>query len=176
DFSCITDNCATECKDLPFAGPGATGSGVGGGVPDLPGGDIYAARSCNGCHGDQGQGNQGPNITSSKTAGIGAWTTQELEAAIRDGKLKDGTDLCSSMPRWTVKQLSDADLASIIGFMQALPAIDVPSPGSLCAGGGTGGSAASGGPPMLDISKECFTCLDANCKDIANVLHCVTGQ
>ncbi len=177
DFSCITANCATECKDLPMMGTGpGPGAGGSGGAPTLPGGDIYAAKSCNGCHGDLGAGNQGPNVTPSTIGGIGGWTTQELTAAIRDGKKKDGTNLCASMPRWTATQLSDADLASIVGFMQALPPVDMPNPGTLCGGGGNGASAGSGGVPMITISKECFTCLDAKCAEIANVLHCFTGQ
>jgi cytochrome c553 len=158
---------------------GMMGGGGAAGGPTTAGGKLYSDRSCNSCHGNNGEGSQGPNITPSTAAGIGAWTTDQIKSAIRDGKNKDGKNLCSSMPRWSTSQISDSDLATLVDFLQKeLTAVDVPNQGSLCGeSGGAGGSTGGGmmGGFNLNISTECFSCLDARCPDLAGPLHCFAG-
>jgi hypothetical protein len=178
DFSCISNNCGTPCKDLvdalPMGGPSGGTGGMGGGS-SIPGSDVYQSRSCNVCHGDFGQGVSGPNISTSMTAGIGAWTKPQIVEAIRNGIDKDGAALCASMPRWTEAQLNAADLDAIVGFLQALPSIDLPNPGTLCNGnGGSSSGGMMGGPPP--ISTECQACLDQSCPEIAAIFKCFAGN
>ena len=53
------------------------------------------------------------NITSSKTAGIGAWTDAEIKTAITQGKRKDGTPLKPPMGYEYYAKMTDADLDAV---------------------------------------------------------------
>jgi cytochrome c553 len=119
----------------------------GGG--DLGVGDLamsstspFAAK-CATCHGPGAEGDKGPNITSSLTAGIGSWTQAQFTTALRMGIDKNGRALCSDMPRWQKSQLSDADLALVWSYLQSVKS-DTPNRGSLCGGGGS----TDGGVPL----------------------------
>ena len=86
-------------------------------VPQLPGtaasegaasGDgqaLYGQLGCAGCHGDAGQGASGPALN---LPGAG----KEAEQAIRKGR--------GTMLAYAPDKLSDADLASIVTFVQSL--------------------------------------------------------
>ena len=41
------------------------------------------------------------NITSDMTTGIGTWTLQQLVAALKEGKDKEGKGICPPMPAGT---------------------------------------------------------------------------
>jgi len=62
------------------------------------------------------------NITSSKTAGIGAWTDAEVKIAITQGKSKDGTLLKGPMGFQYYAKMTDADLDAVIAYARTLPA------------------------------------------------------
>jgi len=64
------------------------------------------------------------NITSDRTAGVGAWTDGELLRAIRDGVDRDGHALFPMMPYEKFSHLGDEDLRSIVAYVRTLP----PSP------------------------------------------------
>jgi cytochrome c553 len=177
-FQCVQTSCASPCADLlnglPMGGP-PTGAGGAGGAPISPGAALYQQRSCSSCHGAVGQGANGPNITPSLTAGIGAWTEAQIASAIRDGVAPDGAPLCASMPRSDATQIGDADLGELVAFLRALAPIDVPNTGSLCGDGAAGGSGPGGGMGPPPISDECFACLDPQCPEIATLLRCFAG-
>ncbi|MBE2253846.1 MAG: cytochrome c [Myxococcus sp.] len=79
---------------------------------------LYAARSCNGCHGSLGEGNStGPNISGSTTAGIGAWTQAEFTRAVRESVGRDGMKLCSTMTAYP--SLTDQQVADLFAFLMA---------------------------------------------------------
>ena len=62
------------------------------------------------------------NITSHRTAGIGAWTDAEIKQAITHGKRKDGTTLKPPMGYEHYAKMTDADLDAVIAYIRTLPA------------------------------------------------------
>jgi mono/diheme cytochrome c family protein len=61
------------------------------------------------------------NITSDKTAGIGAWTDQEIGRAITHGVARDGRMLKPPMAYTYYAGLKEADLADVIAYLRAVP-------------------------------------------------------
>jgi mono/diheme cytochrome c family protein len=61
------------------------------------------------------------NITPDPETGIGAWTHEELDRAIREGIGRDGRRLFPIMP--TLNELPDEDLAAIIAYLRSQPAV-----------------------------------------------------
>ena len=64
-----------------------------------------------------------PNITPDKETGIGAWTDGEKIRAIREGISKDGHMLFPLMPYSGYRYMSDADVQSLVAYLNTLPAI-----------------------------------------------------
>lgn len=81
-----------------------------------------------------GKGNQefkGPwgsvlsrNITQSKTAGIGAWSDDEIKTAITTGVGKDGTRLKGPMAFSLYAKMTPADLSAVVAYLRTVPALD----------------------------------------------------
>jgi len=83
---------------------------------------LSSVDKCTTCHQNDYSGSAfWPNITPDETTGIGGWTTDEIIAAIKDGKNKDGETLCSTMKRYTFTASQFSDLAI---FLQNLPAVN----------------------------------------------------
>jgi hypothetical protein len=61
------------------------------------------------------------NITSHPTAGIGAWTDQEIARAITQGVSRDGRALKPPMAFSFYAGLKDGDLAAIIAYLRTVP-------------------------------------------------------
>jgi mono/diheme cytochrome c family protein len=61
------------------------------------------------------------NITSDPTAGIGAWTDQEIARAVTHGMARDGRILKPPMGYAYYAGLKDADLADIIAYLRTVP-------------------------------------------------------
>jgi Cytochrome c len=61
------------------------------------------------------------NITSDPTAGIGAWTDQEIGRAVTQGVARDGRILKPPMAYAYYAGLKDADLADIIAYLRTVP-------------------------------------------------------
>ncbi len=99
-FACHTDT--TEDAALAFAG---------GPRLDTPFGDFYA-----------------PNITASKTAGIGNWALEEFEAALRQGRNRQGQSYYPAFPFLSYRSLSDQDVADLFAALQKTKAVDQPAP------------------------------------------------
>ena len=64
-----------------------------------------------------------PNITPDKETGIGNWTDGEKVRAIREGIAKDGHMLFPMMPYPNYRFLSEADVRSLVAYMNTLPAV-----------------------------------------------------
>ena len=77
---------------------------------------LYKAQ-CSSCHGTQGQGDIGSNITGSTTAGIGSWTAEQFATAVRTGVDDEGKQLCAEMTRFSTAALSDAELTKIHDYL-----------------------------------------------------------
>src|SRR5690606_8672120 len=65
-----------------------------------------------------------PNITPDSKTGIGLWTDAQLAKAIREGVRPDGSIIGPPMPIPFYRKLSDADLAAIVAYVKAQPAIE----------------------------------------------------
>jgi mono/diheme cytochrome c family protein len=61
------------------------------------------------------------NITSDPTAGIGAWTDQEIGRAVTQGMARDGRILKPPMAYAFYAGLTHADLADIIAYLRTVP-------------------------------------------------------
>lgn len=69
----------------------------------------------------------GPNITSSKKYGIGAWSDAEFIKTMREGINPKGEYLYPAFPYLFFNRLTDDDLIAIKAYLDATPAIDQPS-------------------------------------------------
>ncbi|MDO8359242.1 MAG: cytochrome c [Devosia sp.] len=67
-----------------------------------------------------------PNITSSKSAGIGNWTLAQFASAMSDGEGPQG-HLYPAFPFDAYTLMSDQEIADLFAALQAVPAIDTPS-------------------------------------------------
>ena len=62
-----------------------------------------------------------PNITSHRTAGIGAWTDAEIKRAITQGISRDGRKLQPPMAFDYYKRMTEADLNAIVAYLRTVP-------------------------------------------------------
>ena len=62
------------------------------------------------------------NITPHPAAGIGAWTDDEIKAAITSGVRRDGSQLKPPMGFHYYKNINDRDLDAIVAYLRSLPA------------------------------------------------------
>ncbi len=65
----------------------------------------------------------GTNITPDRETGIGAWTDREIEAAIRRGDARGKGVESPAMPYYRYGAMADADVADLIAYLRALPAV-----------------------------------------------------
>lgn len=63
------------------------------------------------------------NITPDAETGIGKWSDAQLAKAIREGVRPDGSIIGPPMPIMNYRHLSDQDLAAIIAYLRAQPAV-----------------------------------------------------
>jgi len=63
------------------------------------------------------------NLTPDMKTGIGAWTDQEIIAAIRSGVDNEGRRHLPVMPWPGYKKLTDTDAAAITAYLRALPPV-----------------------------------------------------
>ncbi|MGB9116346.1 c-type cytochrome [Bradyrhizobium sp.] len=68
-------------------------------------------------------GTTAANITSDRTAGIGAWTDREISRAITHGVARDGRMLKPPMAYGYYAGLKETDLADIIAYLRTVPAL-----------------------------------------------------
>ena len=107
-FYLVTIGHCMECH-TPF--------GAGGG-PDFKGSLGKGGREFPGPWGVS----KSRNITSSKTAGLGAWTDAEIKTAIAQGKRKDGSPLKGPMGYSHYAKMTGADLDAVVAYVRTLPA------------------------------------------------------
>jgi mono/diheme cytochrome c family protein len=63
----------------------------------------------------------GPNITSDKETGIGAWSEADFRRAIRQGKRRDGSHYFPAFPYPSFTGMVDADIQDLWAFLKTLP-------------------------------------------------------
>jgi mono/diheme cytochrome c family protein len=66
----------------------------------------------------------GTNITPDRQTGIGTWTKQDFERALRLGIRKDGAYLYPAMPYDAYTKMTDADMNALWAYIHSLPAIN----------------------------------------------------
>ncbi|WP_313341674.1 cytochrome c [Stenotrophomonas sp.] len=71
-----------------------------------------------------------PNITSDKVSGIGAWTDQDIAQYLKTGKVAGKAQAGGGMAEaitHSLSKLTDQDIASIVTYLRAVPAVADPS-------------------------------------------------
>jgi mono/diheme cytochrome c family protein len=61
-----------------------------------------------------------PNITQDKETGIGAWTDEQIIAAIREGRRPDGSLIGPPMPIGLYRQVSDRDVRAMVAYLRTV--------------------------------------------------------
>jgi mono/diheme cytochrome c family protein len=61
-----------------------------------------------------------PNITPDTETGIGAWTDEQIIAAIREGKRPDGRIIGPPMPIALYRDMSDGDVRAIVAYLRTV--------------------------------------------------------
>jgi mono/diheme cytochrome c family protein len=64
-----------------------------------------------------------PNITNDPATGVGKWSDAQLGRAIREGLRPDGSVIGPPMPVHFYRVLADSDLAAVIAYLRAQPAV-----------------------------------------------------
>jgi mono/diheme cytochrome c family protein len=67
------------------------------------------------------KGSIASNITSHRTAGIGAWTDAEIKRAITKGISRDGRRLQPPMPFEYYGRITEADLDAMVAYLRTVP-------------------------------------------------------
>lgn len=110
-----------------------------------------------------------PNITPDKKTGIGLWTDAQLAKAIREGVRPDGSIIGPPMPIPFHRNLSDDDLAALVAYLKAQPAVEhlveksvyqMPLPSSY-------------GPPVQGVKTPSATDVLVYGRYIADISHCM---
>lgn len=65
-----------------------------------------------------------PNITPHKGSGIGAWTDEQIIAAIREGVRPDGGKLFPIMPYLNYNRMTDDDAKALVAYLRTVPEVD----------------------------------------------------
>ncbi|HMB72121.1 MAG TPA: c-type cytochrome [Gammaproteobacteria bacterium] len=72
-----------------------------------------------------------PNITPDPETGIGEWTDEEIERAIREGISRDGRVMVPPMAFPYFRDISSNDMAAIIAYLRSVPAVSREVPASV---------------------------------------------
>jgi mono/diheme cytochrome c family protein len=72
-----------------------------------------------------------PNITPDPETGIGEWTDEEIERAIREGIARDGRVMIPPMAYPYFRDISSNDMAAIIAYLRSVPAVRNEVPASV---------------------------------------------
>lgn len=90
------------------------------------------AGTCSGCHGQGFSGGKIPggdpswpearNISPDQATGIGSWTFEQFEQAMRHGKRPDGTELNKAMPWKMYAGMTDDDVKAVWEYLRTIPA------------------------------------------------------
>ena len=147
-----TDHCST-CMSViapcvPPRPPACIdGTCVTGAEPGNPtnGASLFRSPSlgCSTCHGDNAEGDLGPNITGNLTAGIGGWTLSDFRDAVRSGTNRKGAALCAQMQPFPASSLSEQGIADLYAFTQSQDS-SIAQVGVYCTGNGCFGASCTG--------------------------------
>ena len=109
------------------------------------------------------------NITPDPQTGIGKWTDAQLALAIREGVRPDKSVIGPPMPIGFYRYLSDDDLAAIIAYMRAQPAVKIAQPKSKY----NIPLPPNYGPPVKSVKAPPASDQRAYGEYLANIGHCM---
>jgi nicotinate dehydrogenase subunit B len=125
-------------RSIPAASPPPAGSFS----PALlaQGQQVFAAGNCVDCHtapgGTENAGGKpfatpfgtiySSNITSDPETGLGNWSYQAFNRAMRKGISRDGSNLYPAFPYTSFAGMSDDDMFAVYAYLQSLPAVEQP--------------------------------------------------
>ena len=109
------------------------------------------------------------NITPDAETGIGRWTDAQLAKAIREGLRPDGSLIGPPMPIEFYRHISDADLAAIIAYLRAQPAVKNVVPKSVYRMA----LPPNYGPPVGKVSAPPQSDKVRYGEYLANIAHCM---
>ena len=109
------------------------------------------------------------NITPDPQTGIGKWTDVQLALAIREGVRPDKTVIGPPMPIGFYRHLSDDDLAAIIAYLRAQPAVKMAQPKSKY----NIALPANYGAPVKSVKAPPASDQRAYGEYLANIGHCM---
>ena len=69
----------------------------------------------------------GPNISSDKQFGIGAWTIDQFKIALREGKSPNGYYYFPSFPYKSYKSMKETDIVDLFHYLRTLPPSSTPN-------------------------------------------------
>lgn len=101
--------------------------------PTVQYGAYLANAACSGCHGaDYGGAPPGPgaslpapNLTPRVGVGLGAWTFEDFDRAVRGGRRPDGTVIDRSMPWRAYSALTYDEVLALWRYLATVPPVDV---------------------------------------------------
>jgi mono/diheme cytochrome c family protein len=112
-------------------------------VDTLKGQYLSKVAGCAGCHTDNEAGAAafaggrelatpfgkfyGPNITPDPRAGIGTWSLQDFQRAIRLGERPDGAHYYPAFPYPSFTRMTDPDIADLWAYLRTVPPSNRPS-------------------------------------------------
>ena len=102
---------------------------------------IYVAAGCANCHRSQVSPDKmvlagghsfktdfgnfyAPNVSMSKSHGIGDWTLEQFSAAVREGVSPEGDHYFPVFPYTAYSKMTDQDLVDLWAFWQTLPKVE----------------------------------------------------
>ena len=109
------------------------------------------------------------NITPDPQTGIGKWTDVQLALAIREGVRPDKSLIGPPMPVPFYRYLSDDDLAAIIAYIRAQPAVKIAQPKSQY----NIPLPPNYGPPVKSVKAPPASDQRAYGEYLANIGHCM---
>ena len=109
------------------------------------------------------------NITPDPQTGIGKWTDVQLALAIREGVRPDKTVIGPPMPIGFYRHLSDDDLAAMIAYLRAQPAVKIAQPKSKY----NIALPANYGAPVKSVKAPPASDQRAYGEYLANIGHCM---
>ena len=64
------------------------------------------------------------NITSDRRTGLGEWSDEEIDRALRSGRLRDGSAESPVMPYDQYAGMADSDASDLIAYLRTLPPVE----------------------------------------------------
>ena len=108
-------------------------------TPQARGEYVFKAAGCRGCHTDEKNKGEllaggralktpfgtfySPNITPDPTYGIGKWTDEMFDRALRQGVTPDGSHLYPALPYTSYTKMSDQDVRDLKAYIFSLPPV-----------------------------------------------------